>query len=172
MVVARCHQRNAVAEPDAFGALRAGREEHLGRRGMRILLEKVMLDLPDVIDADPVGELHLFHGRAVARRHRPSRRAAAGARRRYRNSSRCSRAMSNCYAVVHLGEQPSLMIHGGLSSHVADPVNNLCGNHTQSRGVRGFAGDIGSAGGARHPRSVGSRSRALFGGARHQAEVT
>src|SRR5215813_15543878 len=60
MVVARCHQRNAVAEPDAFGALRAGREEHLGRRGMRILLEKVMLDLPDVIDADPVGELHLF----------------------------------------------------------------------------------------------------------------
>ena len=60
MVVARCHQRNAVAESDAFGALRAGREEHLGRRGMRILLEKVVLDLPDVFDADPVGELHLF----------------------------------------------------------------------------------------------------------------
>ena len=27
---------------------------------MRILLEKVVLDLPDVIDADPVGELHLL----------------------------------------------------------------------------------------------------------------
>src|SRR5215831_16693699 len=78
MVVARCHQRNAVAESDAFGALRAGREEHLGRRGMRILLEKVMLDLPDVIDADPVGELHLFHTVGALCRHRSLRAASRG----------------------------------------------------------------------------------------------
>src|SRR5262249_52027857 len=31
---------HAVAETDAPGALPGGREEHLGRRGMRILLEK------------------------------------------------------------------------------------------------------------------------------------
>src|SRR5260370_29245474 len=59
MVVARRHQGNPVAEAEALGALRAGGEEHLGRRRMRIFLEKMMLDLPDVIDADPVGEFDL-----------------------------------------------------------------------------------------------------------------
>jgi hypothetical protein len=32
---------------------------------MRILLEKVMLDLPGVVDAEPVGELHLVEGLLV-----------------------------------------------------------------------------------------------------------
>ena len=35
-------------------------EKHLRRRGMRIFLEEVVLDLPDVIDAEPVGEFDLF----------------------------------------------------------------------------------------------------------------
>ena len=48
-----------MAEPDLLGALRAGGEEHLGRRGVRIFLEEVVLDLPDVVEAQPVGELDL-----------------------------------------------------------------------------------------------------------------
>ena len=60
MIVFGRHQRDAVAEPDLFGALRAGGEEHLRRRGMRVLLEEMVLDLPDVIDAEPVGELDLI----------------------------------------------------------------------------------------------------------------
>ena len=30
-----------------------------GRRGVRVLLEEVVLDLPGVVDAEPVGQLHL-----------------------------------------------------------------------------------------------------------------
>ena len=40
---------------------RRGRgEENLRRRGMRILLEKVVLDLPGVVVAEPVGEHDLL----------------------------------------------------------------------------------------------------------------
>ena len=59
MVVVRRHQHDAMAEPDALGALRAGGEEHLRRGGVRVFLEEVVLDLPDVVDAEPVGELDL-----------------------------------------------------------------------------------------------------------------
>ena len=39
----------------------AGRgEEHLGRRGVAVLLEEVVLDLPHVLDAEPVGQLDLL----------------------------------------------------------------------------------------------------------------
>src|SRR5437763_16023405 len=48
-----------MAEPDALGALRAGRKEDLGGGGVGIFLEEVMLDLPGEVDADPIGELHL-----------------------------------------------------------------------------------------------------------------
>ena len=51
---------DAVTEPDALGALAAGGEEHLGRRRVAVLLEKVMLDLPHVLDAETVGERHLL----------------------------------------------------------------------------------------------------------------
>ena len=37
-----------------------GGEEHLGRARVRVLLEEVVLDLPDVVDAEPVGELDLL----------------------------------------------------------------------------------------------------------------
>jgi hypothetical protein len=59
MIVIRGHQCDAVAEADAFGALRAGGEEHLRRRGVRVFLKEMMLDLPDVVDPEPIGELDL-----------------------------------------------------------------------------------------------------------------
>ena len=48
-----------VAEPDALGARRGGRQEDLGRGRVRVLLEEVVLDLPDVVEAEPVGQLDL-----------------------------------------------------------------------------------------------------------------
>src|ERR1019366_1620101 len=42
------------------GALRARREENLGSRRVRILLEKMMLDFPGVVDAEPVCEFDLI----------------------------------------------------------------------------------------------------------------
>ena len=50
---------DAVAEPDVLGALAGGAEKHLGRRRMRVLLEEVVLDLPGVVVAEPVGQLDL-----------------------------------------------------------------------------------------------------------------
>jgi hypothetical protein len=48
-----------VPETDLPGALGGGGEEDLGGRGMRILLEEVVLDLPRVVDAEAVGQLDL-----------------------------------------------------------------------------------------------------------------
>jgi hypothetical protein len=59
MVVGRRHQHDAVPEPDALRALRGGGQEHLGRRGVRVLLQEVVLDFPRRVDAQAVGELHL-----------------------------------------------------------------------------------------------------------------
>ena len=59
MIVFRRHQADAVAEADVLGALRAGGEKDLGRGGVRIFLEEVVLDLPGVVDAEPVGEFDL-----------------------------------------------------------------------------------------------------------------
>ena len=53
---------DAVAEPDVLGALAGGGEEHLGLRRMRILLEEMVLHLPCVVVAKPVGEFHLRQG--------------------------------------------------------------------------------------------------------------
>ena len=48
-----------VAEPDALGALARRAEEHLRRRGVRVLLEEVVLHLPGIVVAEPVGQLDL-----------------------------------------------------------------------------------------------------------------
>ena len=48
-----------MAEPDALRALRTGGEEDLRRGGVRVFLQEVVLDLPDVVDAEPVAELDL-----------------------------------------------------------------------------------------------------------------
>ena len=50
---------DAVAEPDVLGALAGGAEEHFRRRGVRVLLEEVVLHLPGVVVAEPVRELEL-----------------------------------------------------------------------------------------------------------------
>src|ERR1700687_3937168 len=60
VIVFRRHQADAVAETDVFGALRARREEYLGRRGVRIFLEKMGLDFPGIIDTELVGEFDLI----------------------------------------------------------------------------------------------------------------
>ena len=59
VIVFRRHQADAVAEADVFGALRAGREEDLRRRRVRIFLEKMVLDFPCVVDPKLVGEFDL-----------------------------------------------------------------------------------------------------------------
>ncbi len=53
------HLDDPVAEPDAAGALAGRGEEDLGSAGVRVLLQEVVLDLPDVVDPEPVGELDL-----------------------------------------------------------------------------------------------------------------
>ena len=51
---------DAVAEPDVLRPLAGGTEKDFGRRRVGVLLEKVVLDLPGVVVAKPVGELHLI----------------------------------------------------------------------------------------------------------------
>ena len=48
-----------MGDADVLGALADGAVKDFGRRAVGVLLEKMMLDLPDVIDADAVGELDL-----------------------------------------------------------------------------------------------------------------
>ena len=60
VVELRRGQDDAVAEADVLRALAAGGEEHLGRGGVAVLLEEVVLDLPHVLDAELVGELDLL----------------------------------------------------------------------------------------------------------------
>src|SRR6202158_3895871 len=60
VIVFRWHQADAVAETDVPGALRAGREEYFRGGGGRILLEKMVLDLPGIVDAELVGEFDLI----------------------------------------------------------------------------------------------------------------
>ena len=60
MVVAGRHQHDAVTQSDLFGALRAGGEEYLRRGGVRVFLKEVMLHLPNVIDAQPIGQFDLI----------------------------------------------------------------------------------------------------------------
>ena len=53
---------DAVAEADARRSLGGGREQHLGRAAVGVLLEEVVLDRPHVVDADAVRELDLLEG--------------------------------------------------------------------------------------------------------------
>ena len=48
-----------MAEPDVLGALAGGAEEDLGRGGVGVFLEEMVLDLPGVVVAEPVGQLDL-----------------------------------------------------------------------------------------------------------------
>src|ERR1700693_1144331 len=51
--------KNAVAEPDVFGALAGGGEKGFRRRRMRIFLQEMKFHHPGVIVAEPVGGLQL-----------------------------------------------------------------------------------------------------------------
>ena len=62
MVVGRRGEHDRVAEPDPPGVARAGRQEHFRRGGVRILLQEVVLVLPHIVEAQPVGEFHLLQG--------------------------------------------------------------------------------------------------------------
>src|SRR4051794_4107649 len=50
---------DAMAQPDALGALAGRAQEDFRRRRVRVLLEEVVLDLPRVVVAELVGELDL-----------------------------------------------------------------------------------------------------------------
>ena len=50
---------DAVAQPDVFGPLAGGGEEHFRGGGMRVFLQEVVLHLPDVVVAKPVGQFEL-----------------------------------------------------------------------------------------------------------------
>ena len=65
MIVAWWHEHDAVAKTYALCALRARRQKHLRRRGMGILFQEMVFDLPRVVDANAVGELHLFERFAI-----------------------------------------------------------------------------------------------------------
>ncbi len=60
MVEGGRHLHDAVTQPDAFRPLRTRGEKHLGRRGVRVLFEKMMLDFPRAVEAQPIGELDLI----------------------------------------------------------------------------------------------------------------
>ena len=88
VVVSGRHQADAMAKPDPFRALRAGGQENLRRRGMRIFFKEVMLDFPSVIDTKsgrPTRPGRGLPGAAGARRRR-AMAAAIGARRKCRIS--------------------------------------------------------------------------------------
>ena len=49
-----------VAEANAFGALAGGSQQHLGRRAVAVLLEEVVLDGPDAVEAESIGKFDLI----------------------------------------------------------------------------------------------------------------
>ena len=59
-LVLRHARDDTVADADALGLHRAGGEEEVGRGAVRVLLEEVVLDRPDVVEAQFVGEAHLL----------------------------------------------------------------------------------------------------------------
>ena len=78
----------AVPDADSLRLHRARREEQLGRGAVRVLLEEVVLDGPDEVEAELVGEPHLVERVLVhlALDARPRTAAAPTARRRSRSA--------------------------------------------------------------------------------------
>src|SRR5712692_5874126 len=60
MIDGRGRLDDAVAKPDAAGALARGGQEDLRRRGMRVLLKEVVLYLPDIVDSRLVRQFDLL----------------------------------------------------------------------------------------------------------------
>ena len=53
---------DAVAEPYVASALAAGAQKDLRSGRVAVLLQEVVLDLPDHVEAEAVSQLHLFQG--------------------------------------------------------------------------------------------------------------
>src|SRR6266536_2805582 len=62
MVVLRRQLHDPVSEADVFGPLARGGEKDLGRGRVRVLLEEVVLHLPNRVQPQLVRELNLFEG--------------------------------------------------------------------------------------------------------------
>ena len=60
MLVAGRDRHDPEAQANVAGALARRAQEDLGRRRVRVLLEEVVLDLPHVVQAQAVGQLHLL----------------------------------------------------------------------------------------------------------------
>ena len=103
---------DSVTDPDAARALAHRAEEDLGCRRVRVLLQEVVLDLPDVVEAERVRELYLIERvlRSSRARLRPPTAAEAGARRRSRSASGPS--SFRCAAVAGTDLRPDLAASG------------------------------------------------------------
>ena len=62
MVVRLGQQAHAVADAQVLGDCRDVSVEHFGIRAVRVLVEEVVLDRPERVEAHAVAELHLFDG--------------------------------------------------------------------------------------------------------------
>ena len=60
MIELGCRETNAMPEPDLAGALRTRRKKQLGRRRMRVLLQEVVLHLPEIFEAERISQLNLL----------------------------------------------------------------------------------------------------------------
>jgi hypothetical protein len=60
--VVRGELDDPVRQPDPLGALTRRGEEDLRRRGVAVLLEEVVLDLPGEVVPQPIGQLDLREG--------------------------------------------------------------------------------------------------------------
>jgi hypothetical protein len=52
-------QADAMGDADVPGALADGAEENFGSGTVRVFLQEVVLDLPDVVETDTVGQFDL-----------------------------------------------------------------------------------------------------------------
>src|SRR5438128_286343 len=59
MIKVERQEADAMRYSDVAGALGHSTIKDFGRRTMRVLLEKMMLDFPNIVDPDTVGEFNL-----------------------------------------------------------------------------------------------------------------
>ena len=65
MVVLRRQQRHGVADADVLCALRNGAVQHLRRRAVRELLQKMVLNRPEMVEPHLIGKRHLLENLLV-----------------------------------------------------------------------------------------------------------
>ena len=135
MVERRWRLHDAVPEPQVAGALRDRRQEHLRCARVGVLLEEMVLDLPDVLDPQRVGAARTARARsgAAGTRSRRSTAAGAGARRTVRTAP-------------------------GQDSATPSRPSRLRSTRRASRSVRAADGS-GQGGNRREPTSVAANAR-------------